>query len=61
MSAAQDRMGLLELPWDGTRRRRRGGRAGAVEMWVAQGERRLSGSGRHRTHRLDVRGARAKC
>ena len=33
----------------------------AVEMWVAQGGRRLSGSGRYRTHRLDVRGAWARC
>ena len=29
-SAAQDRKGLFELPWDGTRRRGRGGGAGAV-------------------------------
>ena len=50
-TAAQDRKGLLELPWDGTRRRGRGGRAGAgaVEMWLAQGGRRLPGSGRYRT------------
>ena len=54
--------GLFELPWDGTRRRGRGGGAGAVRRGdVLRERRRLSGSGRYRTHRLDLRGARARC
>ena len=41
--------------WTRWRRRRR------APWRCAQGARRLSGSGRYRTHRLDLRGARARC